>query len=647
MLFATTPEDPTRFLPLMVVLILAFLVPVLLARLRRIPVVVGEILAGVLVGPSVLGLVTDGPILTFMADIGLAFLMFLAGLEIDFESLFPARRPGQPARRNSSGPGVASQAFWVYALTLALAIPGGFLINIMGLRGDPWLLAFIFSATSLGVLLPILKEREMLSERFGQLVFVTATLADFVTVILLTIYIITLDKGLDLEIFSVGLLFLAFLIFYRAGPQFTRLPAVRRFVEELSKATVQIKIRGAIAIFMLFVVLAEFLGAELILGAFLAGMIISLIKRPEDEAMVHKLEAFGFGFFIPVFFILVGVDLDLRSLIESPGILLLLPVVFLVSLAVKLLPMAVLRNQFSLRELLGGGLLLNTHLSLEIAVAVIGLRSGLFDPATSTTVVLFSVITVLLMPLVFGAALPYQPKDPRRFMLLVGASEIAVKVAQELRAHGEWVRFLVDSSAGASLVDQAGFPVRERETLASGLGEVDFSQVRTVLVLDEDDERNLDASGQARELGARNVVALVRDPNLLPLFQELGVKVYTPAVQRVTMITMMARNPDALTLLTSPVEERDIAEIPVRNPVVAGRRLRSLGLPGDMLVLAVRRDGQLLIPRGNTELAYGDRLTILGQQAELKSIRAWLSGWSAQPDLDRLASEVAAGEEVA
>ena len=109
--------------------------------------------------------------------------------------------------------------------------------------------------------------------------------------------------------------------------------------DELSKATVQIKVRGAIAILMVFVVFAEFLEAELILGAFLAGMIISLLRDPGDIDLVHKLEAFGFGFFIPVFFILVGVDLDIPALFESPESLLALPGFFLISLIVKLTPM--------------------------------------------------------------------------------------------------------------------------------------------------------------------------------------------------------------------------------------------------------------------------------------------------------------------
>ena len=115
--------------------------------------------------------------------------------------------------------------------------------------------------------------------------------------------------------------------------------------------------------------LAEFLDAELILGAFLAGMIISLLKRPEDDSLVHSLEAFGFGFFIPIFFILVGVDLDIQSVIESPESLLTLPWLLLIALGVKLIPMVVAKKHFSWKDLLAGGLLLNTHLSLEVIVA--------------------------------------------------------------------------------------------------------------------------------------------------------------------------------------------------------------------------------------------------------------------------------------
>jgi Kef-type K+ transport system membrane component KefB/Trk K+ transport system NAD-binding subunit len=623
MLFSEIAQDPNRFLPLLVILVLAFIVPILLSRFRRLPTVVGEILAGVLVGPFVLGWVTDGLIVQFMADIGLAFLMFLAGLEIDFDTLFPKKNGKKtPAKRDS----VLGNAFIVYLVTLALAFPGSFLLQQLGLEGDLWLIAFVLSATSLGVLLPILKERHMTNTAFGQVIFVTATLADFITVILLTIHIITFDKGFDPEIFSITLLFLAFLVFYRVGPSVFRSPRVRKFFDELSRATIQIKVRGAIAIMMTFVVLAEFVDAELILGAFLGGMVVSLIKSPEDENLVHKLEAFGFGFFIPVFFILVGVDLDLGSIFEAPENLLFVPAIFAVSIFVKLIPMLTLVRKFNQREILGGGFLLNTHLSLEIAVAVIGLRAGMIDAATSAVIILFAVVTVLIMPIIFGIILPHVHKESVRYMLMVGSGETELKVAQELRAHGEDVRFIDHLADNTAMLQAAGFSVLQGDPVNGGLDEINFSEVQTILTLSQNDEYNYTIAERARSMGAQNIVSYVSDPDNLSKFQELDVQIFMPAVNRITMITMMARNPDALNLFTSTSDDRDILVIPLRNTRLVGTSIRNLKLPADSLVLSIRRNGELLVPRGSTELEYNDRLTMLGNIESVTSVREWFMG---------------------
>lgn len=628
-------EDPLRFVPLLIVLGLAFLVPILLARFRLLPVVVGEIVAGVLVGVSGLGWVSEGPILDFMGDVGLAFLMFLAGMEIDFSRLFPTPSSELPKKQDGM-PNVLLLSLLVYLATLALAIPGGYLVSGFGLNADPWLLAFILSATSLGVLLPILKERKLTTSPFGQVVFVIATLADFVTVILFTIYIITFDRGFDLEILLIGLLFFVFLIFFRFGPSFVRQPVVRRFFDELSKATVQIKVRGALAILLAFVVLAEFVKAELILGAFLAGMIISLLKSPDDEGLVHRLEAFGFGFFIPVFFILVGATLELKALIEAPESLLLLPVLLLISLAIKVLPVLPLKKYFSWRELLAGGMLLNTHLSLEIAVAVIGIRVGLMDAAANVTVILFALLTVLFMPLLFGTILPHTVQEETRYKLLAGANETSLKVAQELRAHGDTVRFIVTTKDRVDSVARAGFKVlpglSEKEIL-SGL---DANQIEALLALHEDGNENLELARIARQMGVRNIVAYVVNPDLLPEFKKLKVQAYTPAVQRATLISMMARSPDAFNLLASYQDENDTIEINLFNSSLVQRPLRYLNLPGACLVLAIRRGEELLVPRGNTELAFGDRLTLFGPKEFLEDIRSWLEIANVErPDLTR------------
>lgn len=615
-------EDPSRFLPLVIVLLLAFVVPILLARFQRLPVVVGEIVAGILVGPAVLGLVTETPILVFMQDIGLAFLMFLAGMEINLDQLLPARSGG--SRSGTSR--VASDALIVYLLTFALALAAGFLVVGSGIGGDPLLLAFVFTASSLGVVLPTLKERGLLASRFGQFLLVSATLADFITIILLTVYVITFDRGFNLEILSLGLLFVAFLTFYRVGPRFLRRPRVRDFFEDLSRATVQIKVRGAILILMLFVVLAEFVNAELILGAFLAGVVISLLKGPEDESLVEKLEAFGFGFFIPVFFIMVGVQLDLQAAFDRPAQLAVVLVFFAVAAVVKVVPVLLAGRSFALRERLAGGFLLNTHLSLEVAIAVIGLRTGLLDAATSTFIVLFALLTVLVMPLIFNVLAPAVEAVRRRFNLAIGVTDLSLAVAQELRAHGDTVRFVEQQSALVERAARSGFEVLQSDPTPDGLRAIGIADTDSVLLLGEQDDQNLDLARTVRQLCDSNVVVLVDDPQHLAEYEQLGVQPFMGAMFRATIIAILARNPEAFRLLTSTQDDRDVIEVKLENRTLMGVLVRNLRLPGDYLVMSIRRRGELIVPHGNTVLQLGDRLTILGNAERMREIKEWLEG---------------------
>ncbi len=620
-------ENPERFVPLLIVLGLAFIIPIVLSRFRSLPVVVGEILAGIVIGVSGLQLVEHSTVLDFMSDIGLAFLMFIAGMEIDFEQIIPQKRDG---KRVFGGPNVLAYAFGIYLLTFGLAYVSSLLLARLGFSGDPLLLTFTLSATSLGVLLPVLKARDMLRAFSGRLIFVTAMLADFITVIAFTIYTLTYDTGFNVEIMSLGLLFVAFLLFARFGPRVFGMPRVRALVEELSQTTVQIKIRGAMAILLVFVVMAEFLNAELILGAFLAGMVISLVKTPADNDLVHQLEAFGFGFFIPVFFIMVGAGLDLRAIAAQPQALWLLPVFLLLSVVVKVLPMALARPHLSWREVLGAGVLLDTHLSLEVAIAVIGLRLGLLDQAANTTIILFATLTVLIMPLWFGSILPHRPQVRVRRKVLVGDSELALKTAQELTAHGDQVVFL--ALPEAPLPENFPFPVKRLEKMEDLPQHLPLETVEAILLLADQERVNRQAAAAARALGVENVIALIHNPADLPEYQQMGVQVYSPALQRATMLTMMARSPDALNLLTSSSNAFDVAEVVIRNPDLTGLQVRDLRLPGGALLLALRRDGEHRIPRGNTTLQVGDHLTIFAHRDILQPLRLWLEGQGPPPD---------------
>jgi CPA2 family monovalent cation:H+ antiporter-2 len=353
-------------------------------------------------------------------------------------------------------------------------------------------------------------------------------------------------------------------------------------------------------------------------------MIISLLKSPQDDGLVHRLEAFGFGFFIPVFFIMVGTTLDLQSLFESPQNLLLLPVLLLLSLVIKGLPVLLLKRNYSWREILAGGALLNTHLSLEIAIAVIAIRVGLMDTAANATVILFAILSVVAMPLFFGALLPATESESQRFKLIAGVNETSLKVAQELRAHGDQVYFTEENPELAGQVSQSGFQIYQQGTPEQAFEKLDTSQVEAFLALSQESQVNLNLARLARERGIRNIVAYVVDPDLLPEFNALDVQAYSPAVKRATLISMMARSPDALNLLSSHEDQNDTVEINLMNGSLVQKPIRALNLPGNCLVLAIRRGEELLVPRGNTEMMYGDRITLFGPKECLADIKRWL-----------------------
>ncbi|MDA1330088.1 MAG: cation:proton antiporter [Chloroflexi bacterium] len=223
--------------PLLIVAGLAFIVPLLLSRLPAIPIVVGEIFAGILIGRSGFHLVEHDDItLVILAEIGFAFLMFLSGLEIDFTLL---TKPGADFEGNGQSP--LKQAVLNFLGTVLLAVPVGFLLVRFDLARDPWMMALILSTTSLGIVVPVLKEKGISSSKFGQTVLLSALLADFFTMLLITVYVSLYSSGLTIEILLIGVLFFAFLLAYRIGVTQIRRPGVRRLIEGLEKATSQFR----------------------------------------------------------------------------------------------------------------------------------------------------------------------------------------------------------------------------------------------------------------------------------------------------------------------------------------------------------------------------------------------------------------------
>jgi Kef-type K+ transport system membrane component KefB/Trk K+ transport system NAD-binding subunit len=505
----------------------------------------------------------------------------------------------------------------------------GFALFRLGYVSDIWMMALILSTTSLGVVVPVLKERRLSSGIFGQTLLIAALIADFVTMILITVVVAMLSHGLTLDILLIGILFVAFFFMTRFGEFFfNRIPIMRNILEDLSHATAQIKVRLAFSMMLTFVVLAEVLGAEVILGAFLAGAIVSLLRRPQDEGLAHQLEAIGFGFFIPIFFIMVGVDFNLGALLSSPQALLLFPVLLVAAFLVKFLPSLVLRIRFSWRETLGAGALLSSRLSLIIAASAIGLRLGVISESINANIILVAIITVTISPLIFLRIMPELPERERRPIIVVGAGSLGLHVAEQISGHQEWVVVLDTQDERIQRARQRGFEAFEACLDCQDEEVIPYmDKAKSLVCVYSNVERNYQVCYQARTtFGIEHVVTRIDVPGEIPRFEKIGVTTMNAAVDQAALLSILVRNPDAYELLTRTTDDKEVREVVVRNPVYSGSSLNDVDLPGDLLIMALRRDGQLMVPRGDVVLNAGDHLTVVGSLECVERSREILAG---------------------
>ncbi len=615
-------EESGSFAPLLLVVFLAFLVPILLSRFKnlRLPVVVGEILAGILIGSSVLGLVNDhDPVLDLLAEFGFVFLMFLSGMEIDFTSVGEIGHKVEKAQNSRS----KKRNFWGplplgmigFLLTLSLSIFLGYGMVRLGLARSPWMLALILSTTSLGVVLPVLKERGLSSGRYGQAILIAALIADFATMLLITIVVAEASQGLTLVILRLCELFVAFFLIYRLGFFFfIHLGIVKRAMEEITHATTQIKVRASFTMMLIFVVLSEVLGTEIILGAFLAGAVISLLRTNEDAELTSQLEAIGFGFFIPIFFIKVGIDFDLTALFASPQSLLLVPLLLVAAFLVKIVPMLLFRHSYSWRETLAAGTLLSARLSLIIAASAIGLRMGLVGESVNSAIILVAIISVTIAPPVFLRILPEQVGEKLLPIIVAGAGELGLEVAKGLMAHHEAVILIDNDEIRVERARRRGLQVLSGriEQPSQEIAAI-LDQAETLVSTYNDTEVNYQICQYVRSVfGIDHVVAQVNSPNDIIRFEQIGVSTLNAALDRAAMLVMLARNPAVYSLLNRTDDNKEVTEVIVQNPECIGKAMRQISLPGDLLILALRRNGELVVPHGDTRIQAGDHLTMVG-----------------------------------
>ena len=377
------------FSGLLIVAIVAFLAPLLLGLTpaRRLPAIVLEIVAGIIIGPSVLGWVKVDLPISILSVLGLAFLLFLAGLEVELERL-----RGRLLVFVGSG----------FLLSLGLALLVGYGLYAAGQVVSPLLIAIILVATGLGIVIPVLKDAGESDSDFGQLVIAGAMFAEFGSIILLSLFF-----SREATSTTTKLVLLGGFVLLAAGLAFVVLRLERSMriaavLRRLQDTTAQIRVRGAFMLLVAFVALASLLGLETILGAFVAGVILRFVDG--DRMMTHpqfrqKLEAVGFGVFIPVFFVTSGIRFDLAALISSPATILRVPVFLVALLLVRGVPALLYRPLVGNRRAVVAGLLQATSLSFIVAASQIGLELGLITKATGAALIAAGLLSVLIFPL--------------------------------------------------------------------------------------------------------------------------------------------------------------------------------------------------------------------------------------------------------
>ena len=375
------------FTNLLVVTAIAFTAPLLLglAPALRVPAVVLEIVAGIVVGPSGLGWVEVDEAITVLSVVGLAMLLFLAGLEIELREL-----RGPLLRASLVG----------FAVSFALAVLIAVGLDLGGLVTDPLFVAIVLSATSLGIVVPVLKDTGEVGSMFGQLVIAAATIADFATIILLSLLFSRESTSATAQVVLLVALFASVAVVALVVAGFEHLRPVRDVLRRLQDTTAQIRVRGAFLLLVGFVALATELGLEVILGAFLAGAMVTLVDR--DKEMTHpqlrsKLDAVGYGVFIPVFFVASGIEFDLGAL-GDPGTLARIPVFVAALAVVRGVPAVLYRRLLEASRVPVAGLLQATSLPFIVAATAIGRDIGVVSPENQAALIAAGLLSVVLFP---------------------------------------------------------------------------------------------------------------------------------------------------------------------------------------------------------------------------------------------------------
>jgi Kef-type K+ transport system membrane component KefB/Trk K+ transport system NAD-binding subunit len=604
---------------LMLVVGIAFLIPILLLRfnLKVIPVVVAEIIAGIIIGKSGFNIIKSDPYLELLSLLGFIFLMFLSGLEIDFSS-FTQKKERREKKENEINP--LKVSLFVFLGILGISFLLSYILTALGFISDPYFMTLIISTISLGVVVPVLKEKKLMKTKYGQTILLIAVISDFVTIVLLAVYVATLSDDATNALWLLvlfGLVFVSYFLirFFYKG----------KLYKPLKEGTVQLGTRAVFALILLFVALSETLGAENILGAFLAGVIVSLLS-PKRE-FVHQLDSFGYGFLIPIFFVMVGVNLDIWSLFSNPKILLFIPLLLFALFISKMVPLLFLRKWFSWKEVFAGGVILTSTLSLVIAASTIALQLGIINETLNSSFIIVAILSCFIFPVIFSKMIPKVTSE-KETVSIIGSNGITLPISLDLQRDGYDVKLYGSKpskeDAGEESVNKNYFSIQEVPALEINDLQEHHAFESSVIVLGTSyDQLNIEFAKHAKSLGIERIIIRVENIELHEELRNEGFLIFSTIYATRTLLKALVESPSAVQLMTQ--NDESIQEIEIQNPHYNNVLLRNLPFLGRALILRIYRGDNYLIPHGDTSLEVGDRILVSGSVEHIRAMKVELT----------------------
>ncbi|MCV3315234.1 cation:proton antiporter [Pediococcus ethanolidurans] len=606
---------------LLIMLFAALITPMLMARFKItfLPTAVVEIILGIVLGPSLLGLVHTTEILKQLSDIGVIILLFLSGMEIDFD-LFkkPQGTPSPLAQKNAVqnskwSPVILACLAYSTIIVISLVLAG--LLKWANLFSDFWLAAILFATISLGIVIATLKENELLSKAFGQTVLLIAVLGEVVPMLGLTFYASVFGS-------SSKSLWLLLLIIVAAIFLLRRFKFFFNFFEQINKSTTQLDIRLAFFLIVAMVTVASSVGAENILGAFIAGIILKLL-RP-SESTKDKLDSIGYGFFIPIFFMMSGIGLNLRTLLSDPQALTLIPLFFLAYVIAKLAIYPVLSLRFKSANAIAGTSLSAATITMVVAILQVAKNMHVINAHQSGAFLLAAILTCVFSPLIFSKAYRPEAEDLKKQTVhFIGANIFTVPVAQQLTQGWYDIQMYTDNEKNyrtynSEIQIHLLENLNAEEMIKQGVFDTDILVVGHFRA-----QENYLLAKAAKAYGVERVIVRFEDRNILNKHEkelhDLGIEIYNTPEVNIAMLRGLIETPSTMLLLNDTTNT--IFEVQVHNRKYTGLEIKNLPFIDKITISQIFRNHRLIRPVGTTQLELNDRLIFTGSKNDIEEIR--------------------------